>query len=49
MAGGAAVDEPDSPMIDQHYVYSLRDFQPFESGTYQGKAEMAVMYIAGGH
>ena len=29
-------EEPDSPAIDQHYVYSLRDFQPFESATYQG-------------
>ena len=30
-------EEPDSPAINQHYVYSLRDFQPFESATYQGR------------
>ena len=35
-AAGSGQDQPDSPAIDQHYVYSLRDFQPFESATYQG-------------
>lgn len=35
-AASGGHEEPDSPAIDQHYVYSLRDFQPFESATYQG-------------
>jgi hypothetical protein len=36
-AASGGHEEPDSPAIDQHYVYSLRDFQPFESATYQGR------------
>lgn len=27
------VDEPD---LDEHYLYSLKDFQPFQSKTYHG-------------
>lgn len=37
-------DEADSPHIDQHYVYSLKDFQPFESGTYRGRHNR-IMYV----
>jgi len=27
---------PTDPQLDQHYVYSLKDFQPFESTNYEG-------------
>lgn len=36
-SGSGGHEETDSPTIDHHYVYSLRDFQPFESTTYQGR------------
>lgn len=28
---------PMNPQLDQRYVYSLKDFQPFESMTYDGE------------
>ena len=37
-------EQTDSPHIDQHYVYSLRDFQPFESGTYQGRIKRMMSF-----
>lgn len=37
-------EQIDSPTIDQHYVYSLRDFQPFESATYQGTCCKNIVY-----
>ena len=37
-SASTAREEPDFPANDQqlHYVYSLKDFQPFESATYRG-------------
>ena len=29
---------PSSPQLDQHQVYSLNDYQPFESNTYSGQS-----------
>lgn len=34
---GPGVDIPDRPMPDEHYLFSLKDFQPFESVTYRGE------------
>ncbi len=31
-------DNSASPELEQHYIYSLKDFQPFESITYDGKS-----------
>ena len=35
-------DDPDG-MPNEHYLYSLKDFQPFESTTYRGKSE--ALYV----
>ena len=37
-----ASEEP-APQLDEHYLYSLKDYQPFESDTYDGQ----YMIIAG--
>ena len=39
-----------SPQLDQHQVYSLNDFQPFESDTYNGESlcSVAVPLCSGG-
>lgn len=35
---GGAHDEVDG-MPNEHFLYSLKDFQPFESNTYRGKLD----------
>ena len=38
---GGAFEEP-TPQLDEHYLYSLKDFQPFESDTYDGQCIILV-------
>ena len=47
----AAVDipTPDIGGADQHYVYSIRDFQPFESTNYDGKIKNIPRFFENGY
>lgn len=35
---------PMNPQLDQRYVYSLKDFQPFESITYDGEGHLMFLF-----